>query len=86
MYNKVIIKDVYFNKEKVFDGSTEILKSNIKNIFLEYLIEIVKKAIYTVITIISLTIYNDIAEDLEWFYKNKGNEKEIRSLEDLVAA
>ena len=39
----IIIRDIHFNKEKVFDGSTEILKNDIKNMFLEYLVKIVKR-------------------------------------------
>ena len=45
-YNKVIIiKDVYFNKEEVFNCNTEIFKCDVKSISLEYLVKIVKKAI-----------------------------------------
>ena len=80
----IIIKDVYFNEEKVFDGNTEILKSDVKKIFLEYLVEIIKKAIRTAITIILPMIYNNTAKDLEWSYKNKGNKEKIRPLKDLV--
>ena len=64
-----------FNKEEVFDGSTKTLKSDIKNIFLEYLAEIIKKTIRTVIIIILPTIYNNTAKDLEWSYKNEGKKK-----------
>ena len=49
----------------MFDGNTEILKCDIKNISLEYLIEIVKKATRTVTTIILPITYNNTAEDLE---------------------
>ena len=31
-----------------------------------------------------LTIYNNTAEDLQWFYKNKGNKGKIRPLKDLI--
>ena len=78
MYNKVIIiKDVYFNKEKVFNGNTEILKYNIKNISLKHLVKIVRSAIRMVIIIVLLITYNNTAEDLKWFYKSKGNKKKI---------
>ena len=77
-YNKVIItKDVYFNKEEVFNSSTEIFKCDVKNMFLEYLVKIVKKATRTVTIIILLIIYNDTVEDLKWFYKSEGNKREI---------
>ena len=78
LYNKVIIiKDVYFNKEEVFDGNTEIFKCDIKNISLEYLVEIVRNSICRVIIIILLITYNNTAKDLEWFYKSEGNKKKI---------
>ena len=87
MYNKVIItKDVHFNEKKVFDGSTEILKCNKKNISLKYLVKIVKSAIRRVVIIVLLITYNNTVEDLEWFYKSEGNKKEIRPLENLVPA
>ena len=70
----------------MFDGNTEILKCNIKNISLEYLVEIVKKAIRTAITTALPTIYNDTAKNLEWFYKSEGNEKKIRPLDNLISA
>ena len=85
MYNKVIItRDIYFNEEKVFDGNTEILKCDIKNISLEYLVKIVKSVICRVIIIVLLITYNNTVKDLEWFYKNEGNKKKIQPLEDLV--
>ena len=78
MYNKVIItRDIYFNKEKVFDGNTEILKCNIKNISLKYLVKIVKNTIHKAIIIILLITYNNTIKDLKWFYKSKGNKKKI---------
>ena len=78
MYNKVIIiKDVYFNEEEVFNGSTEIFKCDIKKIFLKYLVKVIRSAIRRVIIIILLIIYNDIIEDFEWFYESEGNEEEI---------
>ena len=87
LYNKVIIiRDIYFNKEEVFDGSTEILKCDIKNISLKYLVEIMRSAIRRAIIIILLIIYNNTVEDLEWSYKSKGNKEKIRPLEDLVPA
>ena len=78
------MRDVYFDEEKVFNGSTEILKCDIKNIFLKYLVEIIKSAICRVTIIILLIIYNNTVKDLKWFYKSEGNKKEIRFLEDLV--
>ena len=87
MYNKVIIiRDVYFNEEEVFDGSTEILKYDIKNISLEYLVKIIRSAIRRVIIIVLLITYNNTVKDLEWFYKSEGNKEKIRPLEDLVPA
>ena len=70
----------------MFDGSTEILKCDIKNISLKYLVKIVKNTTRRVIIIVLLIIYNNTAEDLKWFYKSEGNEKEIRPLENLVPA
>ena len=85
LYHKVIItRDVHFNEEKVFDGNTEILKCDIKNISLEYLVEIVKSVICRVMIIVLLITYNDTVKDLEWFYKSEGNKKKIRPLKDLV--
>ena len=49
----------------MFDGNTKTLKCDVKNISLEYLVEIVKKAICTVMTIVLLIIYNDTVDDLE---------------------
>ena len=81
MYNKVIIiKDVHFNEEKVFDGNTEIFKCDIKNIFLKHLVEIINNATRRVIIRILLITYNNTTKDLEWFYKSKGNKKKIRPL------
>ena len=48
----MIIKDIYFNKEEMFNGNTEIFKYNIKNIFLEYLVKIIKNTIRSVIIIL----------------------------------
>ena len=61
----------------MFNSNTEILKCNIKNIFLKYLVEIIKNAIRKAIIIILPTIYNNTAKDLKWSYKNKGNKKKI---------
>ena len=61
----------------MFNGNTEILKCNIKNISLKHLIKIIKNAIYRVIIMILPITYNNTAEDLEWSYKNKGNKKKI---------
>ena len=85
MYNKVIIiKDIYFNKEKVFNGNIKIFKYNIKNISIEYLVKVIKSAIRKVIIIILLITHNNTAKDLEWSYKSKGNKEKIRPLENLV--
>ena len=85
MYNKVIItRDIYFNKEKVFDGNTKILKCNIKNISLEYLVKIVRNTIRKVIIITLPITYNNTAKDLKWFYKSESNKKKIRPLENLI--
>ena len=70
----------------MFDGNIKIFKYNIKNIFLKYLIEIVRNTIHRVIIIILLTTHNNTAKDLKWFYKSEGNKKEIRSLKDLIPA
>ena len=72
-----MIRDVYFNKEEMFDGSTEIFKCDIKNISLKHLIKIVKNATRRVIIIILPIIYNNTVKDLKWSYKNKGNKKKI---------
>ena len=68
----------------MLNGSTKILKCDIKNIFLEYLVKVIKSAIYRVIIIILLITYNNTVKDLKWSYKSKGNKKKIRFLEDLV--
>ena len=78
LYNKVIItKDIHFNKEKVFNGNTKILKYKIKNIFLKYLVKIIKNTTRKAIIIILLTTYNNTAKDLKWSYKIKGNKEKI---------
>ena len=65
-YNKVIItRDIYFNEEKVFDGSTEIFKYNVKNISLEHLVKIVRSITHRVIIIVLPITYNNTAKDLE---------------------
>ena len=87
MYNKVIItRDVYFNQEEIFNRNTEILKCDIKNMSLEYLVKIIKKAIRMATTIILLTIYNDTVKDFKWSYNSEGNKKKIRPLKYLVPA
>ena len=78
------MRDVYFNKEEVFDGSIKILKCDIKNISLKYLVKIVRNTIRKVTIIILRTTYNNTAEDLEWSYKSEGNKKKIRPLKNLV--
>ena len=70
----------------MFDGNTEIFKYDIKNIFLKYLVKIVRSATRKVMIIILLITHNNTVKDFEWFYKSEGNEKEIRFLEDLVPA
>ena len=68
----------------MFNGSTEILKYNVKNISLEYLIKVMKNTIYKVIIIILPIIHNNTIKDLKWSYKSKGNKKKIRPLKNLV--
>ena len=70
----------------MFDGSTEILKCDIKNISLKYLVKIVKNTIRKAIIIVLPITYNNTAKNLKWFYKSKGNKKKIRPLKDLVPA
>ena len=70
----------------MFNGNTEILKCNIKNISLTYLIKVIKNTTHRVIIIILPITYNNTAEDFKWSYKSKGNKEKIRSLEDLVPA
>ena len=59
------MKDVYFNKEEIFNGNTKILKCNIKNISLKHLIEIIKSTIRKATIIILPTTHNNIAKDLK---------------------
>ena len=61
----------------MFNGNTEILKCDIKNISLKYLVKIIRNAIRRVIIIVLLVTHNNTVKDLEWFYKNKGNKKKI---------
>ena len=70
----------------MFNSNTKTLKCNIKNIFLKYLVKIVKSATRKVIIIILLITYNNTVKDLEWSYKSEGNKKKIRPLKDLVSA
>ena len=70
----------------MFDGNIKILKYDIKNISLEYLIKVVKNTTCRVIIIILLTTYNNTAKDLEWSYESEGNKEKIRPLKDLVPA
>ena len=70
----------------MFDGNTKILKYNVKDIFLEYLVKIVKKATRRATIITLLTKYNDTAKDLKWSYKSGGNKEKIRPLKNLVPA
>ena len=71
------MRDVYFNKEKVFDGNTEIFKCNVKNISLKHLVEVVRNAIRKVIIIILLTTHNNTIKDFKWFYKSEDNKKKF---------
>ena len=73
------------NKEKVFNGNTEILKCNIKNISLEHLVEVIKNTIYKVIIIILLITYNNTQRTPSGPIKTKVIKKN-RPLEDLVPA
>ena len=57
----------------MFDGNIEILKCNVKNISLKYLVKIIRNTIYRVMIIILLTTYNNTVKDFKWFYKSKGN-------------
>ena len=82
----IITKDIYFNKEKVFNSNTKIFKCNIKNISLKYLVKIVKNTTRRVIIIILLITHNNTAEDLKWSYKSEGNRKKIQPLKNLVPA
>ena len=70
----------------MFDDNTEIFKCDIKNIFLEHLVKVVRNTIRKVMIIVLLITYNNTAEDFKWFYKSKGNKEKIRSLENLVPA
>ena len=49
----------------MFNSNTEILKYNIKNIFLKYLVEIVRSAKRRVIIIVLPTIYNNTVKDFK---------------------
>ena len=87
MYNKVIIiKDVHFNKEKVFDGNNKIFKYNVKNISLKHLAEIVRNTTRKATITVLLTTHNNTAKDLKWSYKSKGNKKKIQPLKNLIPA
>ena len=70
----------------MFNGNTEILKCDIKNIFLKYLTKIIRNTTHKAIIIVLPTTYNNIIKNLKWFYKSKGNKKKIRPLKDLVPA
>ena len=66
MYNKIIIiRDVHFNEEEVFNGNTKILKYDIKNISLKYLIKIIKSITRKATIIILPTTYNNTAKDFK---------------------
>ena len=68
----------------MFNSNTEILKYDVKNIFLKYLVKIVRNATCKVTIIILLITHNNTVKDFEWFYKSEGNEEKIRPLKDLV--
>ena len=70
----------------MFNGNTEILKCDIKNISLKHLIKIIKNTTHKAIIIILPTTHNNIVKDLKWFYKSEGNKKKIRPLKNLVPA
>ena len=59
----------------MFNSNTKILKCDIKNISLKYLVKIVKNARHKATIIILPTTYNNTAKDFKWSYKNKGNKK-----------
>ena len=61
----------------MFDGSTEIFKCDVKNMLLEYLVDIVRNTTRRATIIILPTTHNNTVKDLKWFYKSKGNKKEI---------
>ena len=64
----------------MFDGNTEILKCDMKNISLEYLVKIVRNTTRRITIIVLLITYNNTVKDFKWSYKNKGNKKETRPL------
>ena len=49
----------------MFNGNTEILKCNIKNISLKHLVKVIKSATYRVTIIILLITYNNTVKDLK---------------------
>ena len=49
----------------MFNGNTETLKYNIKNISLKHLIKIIKSAIHKAMIIILPTTYNNTAKNLK---------------------
>ena len=68
----------------MFNDNTKILKCNVKNISLEYLVKIVKSITRKAIIVILPITYNNTVKDLKWFDKSEGNKKKIRPLENLV--
>ena len=52
-------------RKKLFNNNTKILKCNIKNISLKYLIKIIKNTIRKVIIIVLPTTYNNTVKDLK---------------------
>ena len=61
----------------MFDGNTEILKCDVKNISLEHLVEVMKSATRRVIIIVLPITYNNTVKDLKWSYKSEGNKEKI---------
>ena len=61
----------------MFNSSIKIFKCNMKNLYLDYLVKVVKKAIRKAIKIISLAMYNNIIMVLKWSYESEVNKKKI---------
>ena len=61
-----MIRDIYFNEEKLFNNDNEILKYDIKNILLKYLTKVINKNICKGMLIVLFNIIYNIIKDLEW--------------------
>ena len=61
----------------MFNGNIKILKYNVKNISLKYLVKIIRNIVYKVTIIILLITYSNTVKDLKWSHKSKGNKKKI---------